>query len=475
MTDNKVNSLAKNTILLAIGNILTKGLLFVMIPFFSRWLSTEDYGSFDLFCTYVALLIPILTMATGEAMFRFCMQKDSTKEDIKKYATNCLFVVFINCTICTIILLGIRFIFNWMMAIPFILLLVGELYNNYLQASLRALKKLHIYSFSNAFIVVLITIFVTTFVRFLNMGLDGIIYGYALGYILGNLIISLLIKLHKYINIKYISRDKIKEMVKYSLPLIPNNISWWIVNVSDRLLIKFFIGITANGIYAIANKIPAICTAIFSVFNISWQQDASEIVENGDMVKIKDYFSYVYNSILAILLSICIVILSTNYILFNYIFDTKYITAHLYSPILITAIIFMLISQFYGGIQISFKKPKENGITTMIGAGSNILINLVMIKYFGLYAAAISTLISYIIVNSLRKLRLHKTVDIKINRKNTIIVFIYLYFLISSYYISNFIFSTINLILSLIIFIYINKKIILKFLSSSIKQIKMHL
>ena len=451
------SSFKKNTILLAIGNILTKGLLFVMIPFFSRWLSTEDYGFFDLFCTYVSLLIPIITLATGEAMFRYSIQKDTNKEARKSYITNCLFIVCLNCLTVVAILLGAKFLFNWKLAIPFIFLLVGEVFNNFFQSYLRALKKLNIYSFFSAFTVIIISIFTTIFIRKMNMGLEGIIYGYALGYITGNICIALYTKINNYISIKSISKKQIKSLIKYSYPLIPNSISWWIVNVSDRFIINVVLGVAANGIYAIANKIPAICSAIFSVFNISWQQEATESVESGNMEAAKKYFNNIYNSMTKLLISICIVILSCNYILFNFIFDKRYYDAHLYSPILITAIIFMLLSQFYGGIQISLKRPKENGITTVVGAISNILINVLTIKFLGLYAAAISTLLSYIIVDLYRKYKLKKTVSFSLAKYNIIMIAIYTYFFITSYLIRFTILSIVNMILSTVSFIYINR------------------
>ena len=54
------DSLMKNTLLLSMGTFLTKGLSFIMVPFFSKWLSTAEYGSFDLMATYVTLLLPLI-------------------------------------------------------------------------------------------------------------------------------------------------------------------------------------------------------------------------------------------------------------------------------------------------------------------------------------------------------------------------------------------------------------------------------
>lgn len=451
----KKDSLAKNTILLGIGNILTKGLLFIMVPFFSSWLSTEDYGTFDLLCTYVSLMIPLLTLATGEAVFRFSMQSES-EETKKKYISDSFVLVTINCAISVVILMGIRVITGWHLAIPFTVLLIGELYNNNLQSYLRAIKKLNIYSFCSAFSVVIIAALVTVFVRYLGWGIKGIIYGYGVGYLLGDVCIALVTNYFERIKLDLVSRQGILALIKYSYPLIPNSISWWIINASDRFIINIVIGAAATGIFAIAHKIPSICSAVFGVFNISWQQAASEVVDTEDQAEIQKYFNITYNSVFRRLISICIVIMSTNFFLFNYVFEVRYIEAHYYTPILITAIIFMLLAQFYGGIQISMKMPKENGITTVIGAITNIIINFVFIRKFGLYAAAISTLISYMLIQILRKKKLESIVKLKLDKQNYLYIALYAYFVIGSYFVDIIPLGVVNLCLAGFLFLHMN-------------------
>ena len=362
----KKNDLAKNTILLGVGTVLTKGLLFVMVPFFSRWLSAEDYGTFDLLCTYATLMIPIISLACGEAIFRFSIDTND-KNDIDKYISNGLGIICINMALVSSIIFLIKYYTGWKMALPFLLLIIGEILNSHLQSFLRSIKKLNIYSLCNAFSVVLISILVTFFVKKLELGLSGIVYGYGLGYILGDLIIIMIAKYYNYLNLRLISFSEMKNLIKYSYPLIANSISWWIMNISDRLIINMVMGSLANGIYAISNKIPAICSSVFSVFNISWQQTASELINEGNIRERNRFFCETYNTVFKTLLSLCIGILSLNFIFFEYVFDSRYYEGRLYSPILITSIIFMILSQFYGGIQISLKMPKENGKTTVIG------------------------------------------------------------------------------------------------------------
>ncbi len=452
-------NLAKNTILLSIGILMTKGLQFIMIPFFSKWLSVEDYGIFDVLCTYVMLCIPILSLASTDSIFRLSI--DAKAEDKNKYITNGFLIYFRNIIIFSIIMIFIGIFFKWKLAIPFTLLAIGELFNDYFQGCLRGLKKLNIYSACMGITTLFIAVFTTLFIKGFDLGLSGIIYGYTIGYIIGDILIAIKIKFTHYFSWNLSSKKIRKEMISYSFPLIFNNLSWWIVNVSDRSIIRIFLGATANGIYAIANKIPSLCTSVFGMFSISWQETASEMVDNKKRNK---YFNFIYNKSIAILFSLCIGILSANFILFDYIFDIKYTLARYQAPILVFSIFLYSISQFLGGIQISFRNPKENSITTIVGAVVNVIVHLSLIKIIGLYAASISTLVSNIVLVILRKYRLRKKVPLKLEIKNIFYSLIFSYMLIMQFIKVPIFINVTNLILSCGLFIFINKDFVFKLL-----------
>ena len=180
-----------------------------------------------------------------------------------------------------------------------------------------------------------------------------------------------------------------------------------------------------------------------------------------------EYFNSIYNKTFLVALSICCGILSCNFILFKYIFNNRYNQAHLFVPILVLSVIFNTISQFFGGIQISLKKPKANGFSTIIGAIVNIIVHLSLIKFIGLYAAAISTLASTICVTIIRKKMLKKEIDVSINKINYIYIIIYIYMTICSYFCFKIppILNYINILIATIIFLIINKKYIIKILN----------
>lgn len=455
-------NLAKNTIMLSFCTILNKGLLFIMVPLFSRWLTAAEYGDYDVYATYITLLIPLITLSCSDAIFRLTVDKKNV-DSKKYYITNGLSIVLINLCISIILIFVIGKLIKWDVTVPFIVLLVGETFDNYLQGYLRAIKKLNIYAITKSVSVIATAIMVTLFVRFIGLGLNGIIYGYALGFLISSLFSIFITKWWKFIDRSLIEFKGVKELISYSYALIPNSISWWFINVSDRTIIKIFLGSVANGIYGITSKIPNLCSSVFNMFSISWQETATELVDSKER---NTYFENVYNSTIRTLITICIGIVSCNFFFFNILFDHKYFEGYMYTSILVSAIIFSCISQFFGGIQISLKNPKANGVSTMIGAIANLIIHLAVIKVIGLYAAAISTLLSNVIVTIIRYMQLKKDIKLKINKTNYIYIIIYLYISIMSFYINNNVLNILDLLLATCVFIIANidfiKKILLK-------------
>ena len=454
----KSSSLAKNTALLSVGAILSKGLSFVMVPFFSSWISSADYGTFDLLLTYVSLLLPVIGLASNDALFRFSMDAE-TKEEKVKLVSNCFSIFTINSLIFLVIAVYLQFCAGWDLGLCFFVLAIGEVYNLHLRGYLRAIKRLEVYSFVSAVTTVFIAVFTTIFVKACNLGLKGMLFGYGIGYICGDIAIVVFTKYWTYLSLSKVSFSGMKEQISYSFPLIPNNISWWFINVSDRTIINAFLGAAQNGVYAIAYKIPNILSAVFSVFSVSWQQSATEALTDVDRDK---FYNDVYNKTAMVLLSLCCGVLSLNSWLFNYIFDVKYYDGYLYAPILIGGTVFATMSQFYGSIQISFKQSKANGSTTVVGAICNLVIHLVLVKVMGLYAAAISTVLSQAIVCVLRNFRLRRTVRLRFELKTYILMGIYLYFTIAAYHIEIMTLNIVNVMLATLLVLVTNKEYVIK-------------
>ena len=468
--EQRNKKLLKNTLILSIGVFCTKIINFLMVPLYTRWLSQESYGQFDLLITYITLLLPIITLSCGEAVFRFLIDKSDETERKKNIVSTALAIDIVGLTISIIIILISYKAFNLPIdiLIYFLILLSVETIYDFNLMICRGLKKINLYTISGVLYILCMTIFTVINLKVFNMDLKGIILGYILGYTVSTIFLIIKGKTYSYINIKSVKKTELKKMLKYSLPLIPNSISWWIVNVSDRTIITVILGTTANAVLAVANKIPNICSTFFHVFHISWQENASETVNDED---VNEYYNSIYNKVIITMASICLVILSLNYFVFNFIFSTNYFEAFYLTPILIFSIFVSMIAQFLGGIYIANKESKKNGFTTMIAALSNLIIHIILINYIGIFAATISTLCSYCILYIIRYIDVRKKYELKISIKSKLLTILFVFFTVLSY-INNIYLYIVLFIISSVVFIYINKDYVLKIKNMFLKRKK---
>ena len=164
----------------------------------------------------------------------------------------------------------------------------------------------------------------------------------------------------------------------------------------------------------------------------------------------------IMNNMVLILVSICIVVLSGNFLIFKILFTQEYFPAYYQVPILIVSILISMLAQFIGGIYIAKKDSKKNGKTTVLAAIINIIVHLSLIKFIGIYAATISTLISYIVLFIIRYIDIKKTIDIKFKKSTVIALAILAYFFIATY-INNLYLNCINLFFAILYFFVSNK------------------
>lgn len=455
--ENREKKLLKNTAILTFGTVCTKGILFLITPIFTRWLSQEEYGMFDLMITYISLLLPLIVLNINEAVFRFLIKEENKKNQI---ISSALFVTLLGFIISSIV----YFIFILLntqikeVATFFILLLFTEAINNFLMMILRGIKKLNLYTLANIIFVLTMILFAFIFVKILNLKLKGILIGYSFGYIISSIFIIVVAKIYKYIDIKEIKWSEAKKMILYAIPLIPNALSWWIMDTSDRTIVSIFLGASSNAILAVAHKIPNICQTIYNVFHLSWQENASESIEDKDR---NEYYTKIFNKMIVTLISCSVCVLSVNFLIFIFLFEEIYFQAYYQVPILMFSIVFSMMAQFIGGIYIAQMKTKKNGVTTLMAALINIVVHAILISKIGIYAATISTLVAYCILFIIRYIDIKKVIDLKIEPKTLQAFIVLIYFIITTYINCKYI-NYANIILAILYFGIINRHVFLK-------------
>jgi len=454
---NKKKQLAKNTVIIFFGKVCTQLISFFLLPLYTSYLATSEYGLVDLIQTYITLLVPVITLELEMSIFRYLIDTRGDSKNTKRLISNNFYVLLISLSIFSFLYI----IFSAFVTIPFrwvILfdIIVCVLSGNFLQVA-RGYGKTLDYSISCILTGLTTVISNIILICGFNMGALGMIISMALANFVCSLYLFLKLKLYKDIDFKLVDSKLLKEMYKYSLPLIPNGISWWIVNVSDRSIIKIVLGASFNGLYAISNKFPTIISSLTGVFNLSWSESAALHINSEDR---DEFFSDITNTVIKLFTALGVGMIACLPFVFPILIDSKYNDAYNYIPYLVLGAVFNVAICLYSQIYLAKKMSKQVATTAIIGAIINIVINVLFIKQIGLYAASISTAISYFVMMLYRHIDLKKYINIKIEKGlilKTVIIFI---FSIILYYYNNLILNIINLIVVCIYAFLLNKKFI---------------
>lgn len=411
---NKKKELAKNTVIIFFGRVCTQLISFFLLPLYTSYLSTSEYGTVDLIQTYVTLLVPIITLELEMSIFRYLIDCRGKEKDTNKLVSNNFFILGVSLFIFSILYIFISsFVtipYRWVIMIDII---VCVLSGNFLQVA-RGFGKTLDYAISCILTGLTTVISNIILICFVGMQAEGMIISMALANFVCSLYLFIKLKLYNKIDFKIIDFKQMKEMFKYSLPLIPNGISWWIINVSDRSIISFILGASANGLYAISNKFPTIISSLTGVFNLSWSESAALHINSKDR---DEFFSDITNTVLRLFSALGVGMLACMPFVFPLMIDSKYNEAYNYIPFLVIATVFNVAICLYSQVYLAKKLSKQVASTAIVGAIINIVINVVLIKYIGIYAAAISTMISYLIMMVYRHFDLKKYVNITIDKK----------------------------------------------------------
>ena len=273
--NSKGKELIINTAIVAIGKISTQFISFFLLPLYTAILSTKEYGVVDLLNTYVFLIIPIVFLQIDQAIFRFLIDARKNEDYQKKLISTTIFTVIIQSLLFIILfLLGSVFIKNEYKYF-LIINVVATMFSNILLQISRGIGDNKTYSIGSLISGSFAVIFNVLFIVFLHLGAYGMLLATFLANILCSCYIFIKKEIYKFIKIEYFNYKDLKEMWKYSLPLVPNQLSWWVINASDRTIITTFLGITFNGVYSAANKFSSVCITLFNIFNMTWSESAS--------------------------------------------------------------------------------------------------------------------------------------------------------------------------------------------------------
>lgn len=459
--------LLKNTVIFSIGNFGTKIISFFLVPLYTNILTTREYGTVDLIYTIGMVLVPLLTLNIGESIMRFALDKDADCDKIM--STGITILIF--GAIIGLLILPIANLFesvsNYSIYIYLytLTLAFSQIFLCYLRGKEFLLK----YSIGNIIQSLTIAIFNIIFLIGMKKGIEG----YLMAYILANVCTGLYGFWAGKVNLvikKYsIDIGLSKNMIKYSVVLIPNSFMWWIMNSSDRMMVSAMISVTANGVYAVAYKIPTLLSTITTIFNQAWSYSAIREDESEDK---EEYNNRVYDNLVTIVIVVATGLLMIMKPFLSVYVGKEYYAAWHYVPYLIVGFVFMTLGSFIATSYTVHKDSMGFLISGTVGAIINLILNFILIPMMGVSGAAFATCISYFGVFAYRIKDTQKYIKLRVFKRKQICGYALLILSAMTCYLDNCIGQTL-LVIEFICIILLNKEFV-KDMLKIIFKIKMN-
>lgn len=412
---NKYKTLALNTVVFAIGSFGSKILAFLL-----TWLYTRFFDGALVFNTKEILemcanmLIPLVSMSITDAIIRYGLDKNYEKESVFSNAV----VIMLTGGIGFLVLSPLLLLYEEIRS--YVPLLIGYvLCSCFRQLSAqfaRARGMVKLYAADGIFCTLAFFIANVVLIAQLKLGVTGFMLSNMFADLMSGICVWNIAKHGRFFSRKFIDKELLEVMLRFSLPLIPTAELWLITGFSDRLFVKYIVSGTEAGVYGAATKIPNLIAMVSTIFYQAWNMSA--IAENDSDTKSK-FYAQIYDAYQAMLTLAAGFIIAFDQILSHYLIDTSrdaaYEHAYLYTPVLVIAVLMMCYNQFFSSIYTVTKHTKNSFWTSLVAAVVNLVLNAVLIPLFGVKGAIAATFASYFVCYLIRLFDARRFVPFKVS------------------------------------------------------------
>lgn len=401
---NPFRKLVSNTFIIGIGTIGSKLLVFLLMPLYTAWLTTAEYGTAELITTTANLLIPVACLGLANGVFRFAAEKGSDRTAV--FSTS---IALLGLGTLGFLALSPLLLFVDLVSEYFILIVLYVLFANVQSVCahyVRATDNTKLFAIQGILNTLLTVLFNVLLLAILNLG----VIGYVLSVILGNLFtVAFLVwqaKLWRVVRPSSVKGSILKDLLIFSLPLVPTTVCWLITDLSDRYMVTYFHGADVNGIYSAAYKIPTLMNLVAGIFMQAWQFSA--VAESSDKETACIFYSKVLKGFLSVVFigSAGLVLLTP--VLTSLLLNRNYHGAMEYMPTLLCAVALEALVSFLATVYMVRKMSMHSFLTAIVGAILNVLLNFLLIPTMGPLGAAVATMASYGAVLVLRLFDVHR-------------------------------------------------------------------
>lgn len=418
---SEYNLFTKRVGLVGIVRLITNIRGLILIPILTKTLGAAEYGAWSQILVTVSLAMPFIMLGLPSAMVRFLPSEREKKNVGKGFFTVLFTTLFISMVFALFLFLSsnslaILLLRNISFAPIFKIasaLVILEALNQTSLQSFRIfgqIKKYSVLTVLQTFVEVgLVSFFVLS-----GFGLVGAIISLLItrGFIL---LLSLCLVI-SHIGFVFPDFSVLRPYLLFGLPIIPSVVFEIIVASSDRYVIGFFMGAVAVGIYSAAYGIGCVILVFLGPITYILSPTVFKSYDEGKIDDVKTYLSYSLKYFLmfsipsvfglSILARPLLVTLTTSEFVSFGVFIV---------PLVALSMIFEGVRAIFGEVLMLFKRTKIFGTASIIAGLVNLVLNIALIPYFGIVAAAITTLISYSILGFIMYYISRKYMQFEIN------------------------------------------------------------
>jgi O-antigen/teichoic acid export membrane protein len=414
--NKKFKILFKDTLIFALGSLGSKVILFFLVPLYTNFLTTEEYGIADLVFTTSQLIIPIVSIVIYEAVIRFGLTKDQNPAEVLKVGLT-IGALGTLLTVATTPLFGFYSPISpwkWYLCVYVVLNFTSNILMSYLKVKDRN-KRYAIISVTRTLIMAL-----------LNILLLAVLKTGVRGYLIANICASAICvvlaatagnAISDFTSASF-NRTLCGEMIRYAVPLILNDLSWWVIHSSDKFMIEAMVSASALGLYTVATKIPSLINVMISIFGQAWGISSIREIESSNDTR---FYSTVLKGYMFITFGACVFLVSIIKPFMTIYVGKDFQTAWTFVPILLVSAVFSSISSYYGQLYGALKKSVNSMVTTLSAAVINIIVNYILIQKMGVWGAVIGTVSAYICLVIMRMFDVKRYIGIDIDYTRLII------------------------------------------------------
>ena len=407
MNMSNYKSLLKDTVIFAVGSLGSKVILFLLVPLYTNYLSSAEYGTAELITTIASLFIPILCLAINTAEIRYGLMKNVKAENVAVAS----FFVLILSALLTLMLVPMTSLYpslyqwRWYLAFYIVVSSFAEVERTYLKVKGKN-KLFAIIGISKTAVLALANILLLVVAQ---MRVEGYLLAIIFSYIFE--IIITYIASGLYLDLPHGTLDVslLRRMIGYSAPLILSSISWWLIHSSDKIMLDLMIGSSMLGIYTAATKIPSLINVFNGFFNQAWAIFSFKEVDSNNNSRV---FSTTFGMFCTFLTGLCLMILSFVKPFMSAYVGKEFQEAWLYTPFLLVSAVLAAFSAILSTVYSALEKTRAEMWTTLLCALINIAVNFVGIKRFGIWGAVAGTFAAYFVCSSIRLVDINRRIRI---------------------------------------------------------------